>query len=143
MTPDPTELYADIISLPHHRSARREHMPRAERAAQFSAFAALSGHGEAIRETARVTERAPELSEGARAALDARLQELLPHPGVAVHVTWFEADACKAGGAYRSLTTRLRRVDATHRCLILEDGRRLPLEAICGLERAQAFECEE
>lgn len=53
MTEDPAEIYADIIHLPHHRSKRRAPMPQADRAAQFSAFAALSGHSQALSETER------------------------------------------------------------------------------------------
>ena len=43
--------YDDIINLPRPES-KYPHMPRANRAAQFSPFAALTGHEEAIRETA-------------------------------------------------------------------------------------------
>lgn len=45
--------YDDIISLPHHVSTLHPSMPVSERAAQFSPFAALTGHSEAIEETAR------------------------------------------------------------------------------------------
>ena len=48
--------YEDILTLPHHRSATRRQMPRLDRAAQFAPFAALNGYGEAIDETARLTE---------------------------------------------------------------------------------------
>ena len=53
MTDDPKEVYADIIQLPPHRSLRHMPMPLAERAAQFSSFAALSGHDQAIRDQAK------------------------------------------------------------------------------------------
>lgn len=43
--------YADIISLPRPVS-RHPPMSRANRAAQFAPFAALTGHEEAIHETA-------------------------------------------------------------------------------------------
>jgi hypothetical protein len=45
-------LYADIIDMPHHNSARHRRMPMEKRAAQFSSFAALSGHEDAIKDTA-------------------------------------------------------------------------------------------
>lgn len=48
--------YDDIINLPHHVSPTRPRMSNADRAAQFAAFAALSGHSEAMRETARQAE---------------------------------------------------------------------------------------
>ena len=38
-------------------------MPMIDRAAQFSPFAALSGHGDAIAETARLTDARRELDE--------------------------------------------------------------------------------
>lgn len=45
--------YDDIIGLPHHVSKKRKPMPTENRAAQFAPFAALTGHEEAISETAR------------------------------------------------------------------------------------------
>ncbi len=45
--------YDDIIDLPHHVSAVRRQMTMEARAAQFAPFAALPGHEEAIKETAR------------------------------------------------------------------------------------------
>lgn len=48
--------YDDIINLPHHVSERHPQMPLTDRAAQFSPFAALTGHSAAIQETARLAE---------------------------------------------------------------------------------------
>ncbi len=48
--------YDDIINLPHHVSTRHPQMPMINRAAQFAPFSALTGHGDAIRKTARLTE---------------------------------------------------------------------------------------
>ncbi|MDO5395701.1 MAG: hypothetical protein Q4F07_07035 [Bacteroidales bacterium] len=45
--------YDDIIDLPHHRSLTRKPLPVEARAAQFSSFAALNGHTEAIEDAAR------------------------------------------------------------------------------------------
>lgn len=44
--------YEDIINLPHPVSKRHTPMPMQARAAQFAPFAALNGHGEAIRKKA-------------------------------------------------------------------------------------------
>ena len=49
--------YDDIIALPHPVSAKHPQMPLLDRAAQFAAFAALTGYHEAILETARKKER--------------------------------------------------------------------------------------
>ena len=51
-----TDKYDDIINLPHPTSKRFQRMPLAERAAQFSPFAALTGYDALIRETARQNE---------------------------------------------------------------------------------------
>lgn len=48
--------YDDIINLPHPTSKRHPRMSPSDRAAQFSPFAALTGHDAAIRETERRTE---------------------------------------------------------------------------------------
>ena len=49
----PTHRYDDIINLPHPISRIHPPMSIEARAAQFMPFAALTGHVEAIRETAR------------------------------------------------------------------------------------------
>ena len=56
--------YDDIIDLPHPTSAKHPRMPMADRAALFSPFAALVGHGDAIRETARLAAQKFEPPEG-------------------------------------------------------------------------------
>ena len=52
-----TDRYDDIINLPHPTSKRYPRMPLAERAAQFSPFAALTGYDSVIAETARKVEQ--------------------------------------------------------------------------------------
>lgn len=65
--------YDDIIHLPHHQSGTRPHMSLHDRAAQFSPFAALTGYDAAVEEAARLTEQKLELSEGEKAAIDAKI----------------------------------------------------------------------
>ena len=62
--------YDDIINLPHPVSKTHPRMSMIERAAQFSPFAALTGYGAAIKETARLTDRKLELDEETQALLD-------------------------------------------------------------------------
>ena len=64
------DLYVDIRHLPHHESKTHPRMPRANRAAQFMPFSALSGYEEAVQETARQTEQFRELDEDSRRRLD-------------------------------------------------------------------------
>lgn len=46
------ERYADIIDLPHHTSAKHPPMSAEQRAAQFAPFAALTGFGDMVADTA-------------------------------------------------------------------------------------------
>lgn len=133
---EPIDRYADIIRRPHHRSSVRMPMPRAERAAQFSAFAALTGHGDAIRETARVTETKPELSETAKAEIDAALRLLALRPLPAgVCLVYYEPDARKPGGTCHTIAASVRKLTPTH--LILADARAIPLAALLALDLSE------
>lgn len=68
--------YDDIIDLPHPTSQNHPRMSLYDRAAQFSPFAALTGHHAAIAETGRLTDRRIELDESEITRVDAALQHL-------------------------------------------------------------------
>lgn len=55
--------YDDIINLPHPTSTSHPQMPLNDRAAQFAPFAALTGHGAAIRSTAETMEEKMQLGK--------------------------------------------------------------------------------
>ena len=128
--------YDDIINLPHPTSQRHPRMPIRDRAAIFSPFAALSGHGAAIAETARLTERRIELDEDTRAELDRRQAVLLEHMDKQpeVTVTWFQPDERKDGGVHLTTIGRLRKLREPERILLLTDGTEIPLEDVVALE---------
>ena len=46
------EPYDDIINRPHHVSKKHPQMSMLQRAARFAPFAALSGHENAVKQTA-------------------------------------------------------------------------------------------
>ena len=132
--------YDDIIGLPHHVSPSRPQVPMRDRAAQFAPFAALTGYGEAVAETARQTVEKHELSEPEAEELDRRLAELIArlpeHPEATV--VYFVPDERKAGGAYISRTGRVRRVSLQERVLVMEDGAVIPLGDIVSLIPGEA-----
>ena len=121
--------YDDIIGLPHPTSSKHPRMPISERAAIFSPFAALA-------ETARLTDQKIELDEDTKAELDRKQAVLLEHIGEQpeVTVTWFQSDERKDGGAYVTVTGRLKKIDEVGRTLTLLDGTSIPLEDVAGLE---------
>ena len=94
--------YDDIIDLPHHVSATRPQMSRLDRAAQFAPFAALTGYGAAIKETARLTDERTERSESELSELNERIHILTErideHPEV--EIIYFKPDERKDAGAY-------------------------------------------
>ena len=128
--------YDDIINLPHPTSPRHPRMPIHDRAAIFSPFAALSGHGAAIAETARLTEQRIELDEDTRAELDRKQAVLLEHMDEQpeITITWFQPDERKDGGAYLTATSRLKKFRELERILVLADGTEIPMEDVVALE---------
>ncbi len=124
--------YEDIIALPHHVSASHPQMSLADRAAQFSPFAALTGYEDAIDESARLTEEQIELDENAREELDEKLRQIREcgeaHPEITV--TYFQKDARKDGGAYVTLTDRVKKIDEYARMISFMDGTVVRIENI-------------
>lgn len=129
--------YDDIINWPNPTSPTHPRMSLYDRAAQFSPFAALTGHEAAIEETARLTEARMELSEDETARLNEKLQEIRRRLGagekVAVAVTYFEPDERKDGGAYVSRTGAVKRIDEYGHAVLLEDGTTIGVEQISEL----------
>lgn len=106
------------------------------RAAQFSPFAALTGYEDAIKETGRLTEERIELEEDEMGGLDRKLRLLQERIGdrPEISVTYFRPDVRKKGGAYVTVTGRVRKIDLPGRSLVMEDGSRIAVEAVTGME---------
>ena len=128
--------YDDIIDLPRPKS-KHEPMPMSDRAAQFSPFAALTGYGDAIDETARLTDARIELSEEERAELDYKQQYLATLDSPTVTVTYFVPDERKTGGAYVTHTGTLKRIDEVERMVVFKDGLRVPLDEVMDIKCEQ------
>lgn len=128
--------YDDIINLPHHVSFTHPHMDRANRAAQFSPFAALNGYEDAIEETARLTDSKPELSDERKARLDEKMQVLLHHIGERpeVVVTYFVPDLRKEGGSYEIISGAVRKFDEYEQAIVFTDGRKVNISDIFRIE---------
>lgn len=124
--------YADMLDLPHHISPTRKPMSMADRAAQFSPFAALVGHDAAIQETARLTQQPVELDESRKAVLNEKLQRLLARLSEEpeITVTYFCPDEKKTGGRYVTVTGCLKKVNPFANTVELTDGTAIPVEQI-------------
>ncbi len=125
----------ELLEMERPVSARHAPMRRCDRAAQFAPFAALSGFDETVQEAGRLTQAQIELAENEREALNdalVRLAARLPEQPE-VRLTYFQPDAKKSGGTYRTILTRDRRLDANAQVLVLTDGTRIPFDALLSI----------
>lgn len=128
--------YGDIISLPHHISDARKRMSLYDRAAQFSPFAALTGHDEALKETARLTDSKPELDESEKLIISEKLQMIMNKtvPETKVSITYFAPDRKKSGGAYLKTEGFIRKYDSFARKIIMSDKETIDIDAVVSVE---------
>ena len=133
--------YSDIINLKHHVSSKHEKMSISNRAFQFAPFAALTGHEEAIAETARLTNEWHEPDEDKKRELDEKMKELMMlyrkrnfnsgslydenaiNTGAEIYfkVTYFVPDEHKEGGSYEHVTGYLKKLDSIGHLMIVVD----------------------
>ena len=128
--------YEDIVNLPPHISKKHPQPSMMDRAARFAPFAAIAGYEEMVLEEARVTEERVDLDEGALSLLNEKLnmiQEFLDEEPE-VTITYFEPDKKKSGGAYCSVTGQVKEIDEFARIVKLEDGTKIPIQQIYGIE---------
>ena len=131
-----TRTYGNIIHLPHHVSTTRPRMSAIDRAAQFSAFAALTGYDSAIKETSRMTNEKVTLDEYVKDALSDRLQiiadRIKEHPEIAI--TYFQPDAKKNGGTYVTAVSSAKKIDKYNRVVVMTDCTAIPIDEIISID---------
>ena len=127
--------YADIINLPHHVSKKHKQMSLYERSAQFAPFAALTGHGEAINETARLTENEIDIDDEVKEILDRKLNIIKGNINkrLKVTITYFIPDLKKQGGKYIDIIGILKRIDEYKQTIILEDKTEIKISDIINI----------
>jgi hypothetical protein len=146
--------YEDILYLPYNKSTDRPQMSLHDRAAQFSAFAALSGFDGVIAETGRLTCRRAELSEGEKQRIDRKLARMdaaiRGGSPPSVTVVFFVPDPSKEGGTYREYSGKVKHIDPVERKLVFfaangrSDGKRIRIDDIAELygETADGMDSE-
>ena len=122
--------YDDIIDRERPRHEAFARMPREARAAQLSAFAALTGYDDLIGESARVTDDGEELWTDKIVEINNLLVRMIVDNTVEAVVTWFVPDRSKSGGSYRSATGTLAKYDEEHGSIELSSGTVIPIESI-------------
>lgn len=124
--------YDDIINLPYKKSITRPHMKLIDRAAQFSPFAALTTHSDAIKEAGRLTSERITLDEDSMQLLDSRFQMLLENISEHTEVTftYFIQDNYKSGGQYVKVTGKVKKIDGIEPIIYLEDGTKIAMRDV-------------
>ena len=128
--------YDDIINLPHHISKKHPQMTLEARAAQFAPFAALTGYGDEIRETARLTNRRIELDEEAKSILDNKIKIILEQISQRpiVSITYFIPKIKKDGGKYITTSGIIKRIDEYKQVIVLEDKTEIPINEMIDID---------
>lgn len=127
-----TDKYDDIINLPHHVSKIHPQMSIEARSAQFAPFAALTGHSDAIKETARLTNKRIEIDEELKIIINNELQIIQEHIASVpeVCITYFVPDKKKQGGEYVTISGKVKKIDVYNQIIIFIDGTRIPINEI-------------
>ena len=131
--------YEEILNAPRWEPRSRIRMPMEKRAAQFQPFDPLEGYSDEVEETARFTDAERWLDETSVDFINRQLAELQQRireqPGVTV--TFFEPDGRKAGGAYRTVSGKVKKLDEYGGQMVLTDGTVIPLERILSMETTE------
>ncbi len=124
--------YDDIINLPHHTSTRHQRMSMESRATQFAPFSALTGYGDAIKETSRLTDRRIEIDDGLREILNNKLQVIRENLSLnpKITFTYYIPDNKKEGGSYKTVTCIVKKMDSIDEIIITKDNRKIPMNEI-------------
>lgn len=132
------DKYMDIINFDRPVSKTHPPMDVANRAAQFSPFAAMVGHDAAIRETARLTEEKVELDENQKSVLDEQLQIISQYMrdnvNIEIRIEHFVRDGRKAGGAYVVSEGQVEKIDYYNRQIVMFDGDVIQIDDIVSID---------
>ena len=127
--------YEDIIELPHYVSKKHPQMSKEARAAQFAPFAALTGYGEAVKETARITDAKIELDEETKSIINEKLNIIDTNIKIKplVTFTYFVPDKYKNGGSYETVTGNVRKIDVVNNIVIFTNKKAIKISDIVNI----------
>ena len=124
--------YSDIINLKYPFKTKKNPMPLYDRAAQFMPFAALTGYGDMVKETARLTSSKINLSDDEVTVINDKLVHLssIIKDKPEVSVTYFKKDNSKAGGSYKIKNGIVKKIDLYLSLIIFTDKEKIALDDI-------------
>lgn len=133
--------YSDIINIHRPEPQKHKRATRLARAAQFGAFRALTGHEEAVLETARLTDRRIFLDEYEKEKLFDRIALIMKNidKKPKVTITYFEPDEKKSGGKYIDFNDIIKKIDEYNGVIITENNI-IKLDRVIGIQ-SEFFDC--
>lgn len=133
--------YDSIINLPHYELKYHKRMSIDNRAAQFSAYDALTGYKEIVKETARLTKSKKELSEDNKNDIDSKLRIIKKYINEKPKITvvYFKKDIRKTGGNYLEYTNIVKRIDVIEKVIIFMAKTKIKIENIIDI-KGEIFE---
>ena len=129
--------YDDILNYQYPNPEIEKDFPdKILRAAQFAPFAALTGHDEAVKETARLTDKRIELDEYAKDELNRRLNYIKGHieDEQMFSITYFLPDKKKDGGQYVTATDFVIKIKDYENTVVMYDKTEIPIPDILMIE---------
>lgn len=123
--------YDDIIFLTRPKS-KYSKLSIKQRAAQFAPFAALTGYGDAIKETARITDTKIELGEDKKEKINNQIIYLINNikNNIKVNITYFVKDPLKEGGKYIKEEATVKKIDIYNQNIILDNSTKIKIKDI-------------
>ena len=127
--------YDDIINLPHFEPKKHKRMSIESRSAQFAPFAALTGYDDAIKETARLTDKRIEIDEGLKQILNNKLKYILENIDAKPEITftYFVYDKKKSGGKYIDKIGIVKKIDMINQYIELTDKSKININEIINI----------
>ena len=136
--------YDDIINTPRWNPKKHPRMSMESRNAQFAPFAALTGYEDAVKETARLTDRRIEIDEGLKQVLNNKLQYALENSNInpIIEITYFLPDCKNNGGKYVDKIGQIKKVDNIEGFIIFKDKEKIRIDDVINIT-GEIFKAED
>ena len=122
--------YSEIYEIQRPDLRHHKRMPMEKRAAQFMPFSALDGYEDSIQEEERQIEERKVMVEEEKDLIRSILTELSEKKKAQISILYFEKDAKKAGGYYKTYKGNFRRIDEESKAVIFDDGTKIAFDDI-------------
>ena len=121
--------YDDIISYNYNGSKRKNHMSLEQRSSIFSAFQALEGFMDNIKESERITQNKIVLDENKKELLNNKIIYLFQN-NIEGTFIYFVKDENKSGGKYKKINGIIKKIDSINKQIVFKNNNKIFIEDI-------------